>query len=340
MKRCVWIISEGSPGHISQSEGLVDALAKLTALEVTIIQTRPRLKGFVRTLVRFWMGRRGRALSGKFLSRWLDCEIPAAAPRPDLIVASGGKAVFAARSLAVKFSAPLVFIGERKPYPSQWFHTVFTPSAAETGVSDVSIELIPTRVTRERVEQAAAAWTERPDGRLWAMVIGGASVSHRYSMQDWDALASSMNALASREGIRWLVTTSPRTGAEVEARLREKLAAGSVAEAVWWAEKPEKKMAAFLGTAERVIVTQDSVTMITEAVASGRPVAVTRPADVRFPRDSFMPDYLANLEMAGRIVRVPMFNLGDAAVLAERFRVRQEPVETEMVEYLLVRLGL
>jgi mitochondrial fission protein ELM1 len=339
MKRVVWIISEGSPGHISQSEGLVAALARRIDLESTIIETRPKLNGFARTLCRFWMGRRGRALSGKFLSRWLDCEIPAAAPRPDLIVASGGKAVFAARSIAVKFSAPLVFIGERKRYPSEWFHTVFTPSAVDTGVSDVSIELIPTRVTHERVEQAAAAWTERPDGRLWAMVIGGASVSHRYSMQDWDALASSMNALANREGIRWLVTTSPRTGAEVEARLREKLTAGSVAEAVWWAEKPERKMAAFLGTAERVIVTQDSITMITEAVASGRPVAVTRPADVRFPRDSFMPDYLANLEAAGRIIRISMADISAAATPAEYFHLRREPVEPEMIDYLLARLG-
>lgn len=335
MKRAVWIISEGSPGHISQSEGLVSALARRIDLESTVIHTRPKLNGFARSLVRLWMG--NRELPAGFIKRWLGCQIPAS--KPDLIVASGGKSVFAARSLAVKFDVPLVFIGVRKSYPSEWFHTVFTPSACETGMNDVLIEMIPTQVTKASVERAATAWADRPTGRLWAMVIGGASVSHRYAASDWDELAAGMNALARREGIRWLVTTSRRTGAEVEARLRAGLDMSDVAAAVWWAGKPEKKMAAFLGTAERVIVTQDSVTMITEAVASGRPVTVTHPVDVRFPRDSFMPSYLANLEAAGRIIRVSMADISAAATPAESFHLHVEPIELGMADDLQGRLG-
>jgi mitochondrial fission protein ELM1 len=314
-------------------------LAKLTALEVTIIQTRPRLKGFVRTLVRFWMGRRGRALSGKFLSRWLDCEIPAAAPRPDLIVASGGKAVFAARSLAVKFSAPLIFIGERKPYPSQWFHTVFTPSAAETGVSDVSIELIPTQVTRERVEQAAASWSERPEGKLWAMVIGGVSPSHRYRKSDWEALAAAMNSLARREGLRWLVTTSRRTGAIAESRLRASLALDTLAANVWWADKPEKKMHAFLGASECVVVTQDSITMVTEAVASSRPVLVVKPHTVVFRKKSFFSKYIEALATSKRIVTMDIISLATFVLGEAHLVVRNTAVNDELAETTLNRLS-
>ena len=340
-ERLVWIVSEGSPGHVSQSVGLAEALAKQMPIRVERIECRPRLNGTARSLVRAWMGRGGRALPEWVLRRWLRVDLSATTvPKPDLILSSGGKSVFAARTLAARSGAPYVFLGERKPYPSEWFHTVFTPSVRETGVNDVLIEMIPTQVTKESVEKAAAAWTGRPPGRLWAMVIGGASVSHRYTDADWDALAAGMNALARREGIRWLVTTSRRTGAAAETRLRAGLEQAAVAAAVWWAEKPEKKMQAFLGSAERVVVTQDSVTMVTEAVASGREVVVVRPADVRFPRDSFMLGYLANLEMSGRIVRVPMSGICDAAVLAERFRVRQAPVETEIVECILVRLDL
>jgi hypothetical protein len=339
MKRCIWIISEGSPGHISQSKGLVAALAKLTALEVAIVQTRPQFKGFVRTLVRLWMGRRGKALSGKFLSRWLGCEIPAAAPHPDLIVASGGKAVFAARSLAVKFSAPLVFIGERKPYPSQWFHTVFTPSAAETGVSDVLIELIPTQVTRARVEQAAADWGERPEGKLWAMVIGGVSPSHRYRKSDWEALAAAMNSLARREGLRWLVTTSRRTGTEVETWLCAALDPAAIAAAVWWAQKPERKMAAFLGAAECAVVTQDSVTMVTEAVASGRPVVVASPAETLFPRASFLPGYFENLANRKRITRVPISDLAAFLPATSVFEPVEVSAEAGIAAKLMRRLA-
>ena len=80
--------------------------------------------------------------------------------------------------------------------------------------------------------------------------------------------------LARREGIRWLVTTSRRTGKEVEAKLRGLLPPEVVADAVWWCHLPEKKFPAYLGAAEVIWVTQDSVSMVTEAVAAGKPVVV------------------------------------------------------------------
>lgn len=308
MKRVVWIISEGSPGHTSQSEGLVAALARRIDLESTVIQTRPKLNGFARSLVRLWMG--NRELPDGFIKRWLGCQIPAS--KPDLIVTSGGKAVFAARSLTTRTGAPLVFIGERKPYPSEWFHTVFTPSPFETGGNDVLLERIPTRISREHVLRAAAAWSGKPAGRLWTMIVGGASASHRYTAADWTALASAMNALALKHGIRWLISSSRRTGADAEGLLRKTLEPSVVAAAIWWSRKPEKRLLALLGAAERVIVTQDSITMITEAIASGLPVDVARPAAVAFASTSFLPSYLARLEASGWIRSLTISSLAAA----------------------------
>lgn len=335
MKRAVWIISEGSPGHISQSEGLVAALARRIDLESTIIETRPKLNGFARRLCRLLMGNRG--LPDPFIKRWLRCVPPTS--KPDLIVTSGGKAVFAARSLAVRTGAPLVFIGERKPYPSEWFHTVFTPSPFETGRNDVPIEMIPTQVSREGVEKAAAAWIERPAGRLWAMVIGGTTVSHRYAAADWDALAASMNTLARREGIRWLVTTSRRTGVIAEARLRASLALDVLAANVWWADKPEKKMHAFLGAAECVVVTQDSITMVTEAVASSRPVLVVKPHTVVFRKKSFFSKYIESLVTCKRIDTMDIVSLATYVLGEAHLVVRNTAVNDELAETTLIRLS-
>lgn len=234
---------------------------------------------------------------------------------PDLILSSGGKSVFVARTLAVRYGVPYVFLGERKPYPSAWFHTAFTPSKFETGENDVPIDMIPTQVTRAKVNQAANDWPERPAGKLWAALIGGASVSHRYTPDDWRALALAMNDVARRENIRWLVTTSRRTGADVEALLRQTLDPAVVAEAVWWAERPEKKMSRYLGAAECLLVTQDSVTMVSEAIDSGRPVIVARPCETRFSAESFLPDYFERLERTGRMRRAPMTGLSDWPVM-------------------------
>lgn len=334
MKRVVWIISEGSPGHISQSEGLVAALALRIELESTVIETRPLLNGFARRLVRLWMGCFG--LSDRFIRQRLRCDFPATPP--DLIVASGGKAVFAARGLALKTGAPLVFLGERKPYPSEWFHTVLTPSPFECGTNDVAIEMIPTGITPEKAASAAGAWQERPSGTLWAMVIGGASASHDYTAADWQWLAEAMNTLAEIHGIRWLVSTSRRTGAPAEAVLRQYLAPQAVARAVWWAEKPEKLMAAFLGSSEWVFVTQDSVTMVTEAVASGRPVVVPMPDATTLKPTSFLRGYFDRLEKLRRILRIPITLLGDFHPAETGIQPRSIPINSELATELLSRL--
>ncbi|MEO5917662.1 MAG: ELM1/GtrOC1 family putative glycosyltransferase [Luteolibacter sp.] len=337
MKRVVWIISEGSPGHVSQSEGLVAALAQQVKLEPHIIQTSPRFGGIIRSIVRLWMGRAGQPLSDGFLKSCLGCRPPTGV-MPNLIVTSGGKAVFTARSLAVKHGAPLVFLGERKPYPARWFHTVFTPSPFETDVTDVPLEMIPTGITPAKANAAASAWRERPNGCLWAMIIGGASASHEYTDADWKLLALKMNTLAEAQDIRWLVSTSRRTGARAETILREHLVPKTIARAVWWAEKPEKLMAEFLGSATWVCVTQDSVTMVTEAVASGRPVLVTMPAKTEIKPTSFLHGYYNRLEKASRIVRVPIAVLGSFHPGDTRLLPRSRPINCELAATLLSRL--
>lgn len=336
MKRSVWIISEGSPGHVSQSEGLVAALARQVDLESTIIQTRPRLNGLGRDIVRWWMGRSGRPLSSGFLKNFLGCDVPESKP-PTWIVTSGGKAVFVARTLAARLNVPLVLIGERKPYPSEWFHTVLTPSPFETGVNDVWLDLIPTQITRESLEKAAALWPERPLGRLWTMIVGGTSASHRYTGGDWSALAQGMNAVAREEGIRWLITTSRRTGSATEELLREMLDPVIVADAIWWSSRPEKRLHALLGAAERIFVTQDSITMITEAIASGMPVEVVYPSTTTFAATSFIPSYLERLEASGRIHRHLVDSLANANF--QPWQPDSSPPEADLAVKLLVRLA-
>jgi mitochondrial fission protein ELM1 len=282
-------------------------------VEIRQFECRPRISGFVRHLIRlFWMGKSGRPLPDWMLDGPLGLErAKADEPAPDLILSSGGRSVFAARTLAVKYGVPFVFLGERKPYPPDWFHTVFTPSSLETAANDLRMDVIPTKITPEIVTQAAADWAERPAGRLWAMLIGGKSRSHDFQDSDWENLAKGMAQLAEQEGIRWLLTTSRRTGKELETKLRELLPPEILADAVWWCRQPEKKLAAYLGAAEAIWVTQDSISMVTEAVATDKPVIVIQPAATTFPASSFLPGYLSNLESLGLISRLPMARLSD-----------------------------
>lgn len=335
--RTVWIVSEGSPGHDSQSEGLVAAMSATVPVSVHRLKGRLTAPGWCRPLVLAWMGKRGRPLSERWLQRVTELSAPRLPP-PDLVVSSGGKSVFAARTLAARHGAPYVYLGEQKRFPDAWFDVIVSPVPDDVRENAVQLELLPTPVTPAGVDKAAAA-KQRPDGRVWLLVVGGASRSHRYTDTDWNELANGMNALAEKHGIRWLVSTSRRTGATAESLLKDGIGRDCVADAIWWSQEPRKELHAFLGMAEVVFVTQDSVTMVSEAVSSGRPTVVVHPRDVRFPKGSFLPAYFAKLEESGRIARTPMCSVSDFALEQSRFDPLREGVLDRAANEVLERLG-
>jgi mitochondrial fission protein ELM1 len=70
---------------------------------------------------------------------------------------------------------------------------------------------------------------------------------------------------------------------------------------VWYSQTPRKVTKAFLGLADRVFVTMDSLTMITEAVASGRPTVALCPADLPKGNANTHLQYVRNLAADGLI---------------------------------------
>jgi mitochondrial fission protein ELM1 len=331
--KTIWIVSEGSPGHISQSEGLVAALSEKVPVQEITVRGRATVRGWLRPLIRWTMGPKGRPLPGWLLSRIADVQVPADAAAPDLIVSSGGKSVFAARTFARRYDVPYVFIGERKPYPAEWFHTIISPVPGESCANSMDVELIPTPVSPQMIAKKGAV-----EPGTWCMIIGGASRSHRFCEKDWVNLAAGMNALAQREGIRWLLTTSRRTGAAAEAVLKKRLNPAVLKDAIWWADAPRKELYSFMARAEVLFVTQDSVTMVTEAVSAGKPVAAVFPEKTAIPADSFMNSYLDRLQANGRLLRFSSSDMKKQDAAFDRLNLLASGGVERIAEKLLKRL--
>ncbi|MFO7936468.1 MAG: ELM1/GtrOC1 family putative glycosyltransferase [Kiritimatiellia bacterium] len=331
--KTIWVISEGSPGHICQSEDLADALSDETECRVVIVRGRENIRGWLRSSVRFTMKICGGNVSDSFLSKVADIEIPEDAGDPDLLICSGGKSVFAAKALSVKHDTPLVFIGERKHFPAEWFHTVVSPVPEENAEKIIDVEMIPTAVS-----PALIAEHGMPEKGLWCMIVGGASRSHHFRKSDWKALARGMNVLAEREKIRWLLTTSRRTGTEAEMTLKETLNEEILEDAIWWSEKPRRELYDFMARSELLCVTQDSVTMVTEAVSSGRPVVSIYPDEVIFASDSFLPAYFDRLEKNRRMMRMSAAGLKDAEIDVLGFNLLAEEILHSVARELIKRL--
>ena len=101
-------------------------------------------------------------------------------------------------------------------------------------------------------------------------VLGGATKRHGYTVEQGRALAERLKALRSEGGLA--ITPSRRTPEDVKAVLREAFAGDPGV--FLWDEAGENPYRGILALSDRIVATGDSVSMVSEAVATGRPVAV------------------------------------------------------------------
>lgn len=333
--RVVWVLSDGKAGHFNQSRGVLRALEQLGPIQVHWVEVKLRT-GLWRPLFKFWQNRH----QGRLPLAWLHWAYrglgacPAA--RPDLIVATGGKLLHALIALGRHYGAKTVFVGTLHGLqPALLDAVVVLETHPEPQY--VTVPLAPMAVDEASLQQAAQDWQQaHPEvrGRLWAMLIGGDGAGAQYHAADWQRLAAWMNDTAARQGIRWLLTTSRRTGPAAEQLLQQHLQPQALADAVWWGSHPRPVMAAFLGRAELVCCGVDSLSMITEAVTAQRPVLLVQP--VQFAPEARYAEALQRLQQRGWVY--PANALAQAVGALARGG-RAEPVHAQLASALQARLG-
>jgi mitochondrial fission protein ELM1 len=283
----VWLIDEGQAGHRVQSEGVIQALESAGfSLATERINCQFRLRGLLRPPARAVFSRLDAARAMRF-ARTVSPFSQPSGPLPDIIVSSGGRTAFASRALALQANSPNVFIGNPAPFPRSWFDVVMSPIPIAAGDA-IPTGVLPNLATPEQcAKQARAYWNGAPPQNVWTLLVGGARRrDHHYDAQDWRNIAAGVNALALRYGIRWLITTSRRTGEDAEAILQANLLPEAIEDIVLHGRKPKPVTQSFLGAGQRIFVTRDSLTMVSEAVMSGKPVAALLPRRAGRPSKS------------------------------------------------------
>lgn len=196
-------------------------------------------------------------------------------PWPRLVIAAGGRG--AAPALAVRDAAGgrclAVQIQDPKISASRFDLMVVPEHDRVRGANVMVTHGAVHRVTRAKLDAAAADWAPRlaflPHPRV-AVLIGGGNGVYRLGAEEMRPLAAQLAGLA-RAGAGLMITPSRRTGAEAEAILR---AALDGLPAYIWDGEGENPYFGILGLADHVVATADSISMITEASATGKPVHV------------------------------------------------------------------
>jgi mitochondrial fission protein ELM1 len=197
-------------------------------------------------------------------------------PWPDLLIATGRATVAASIAIRRASGGRTFTVQIQNPGVSlRRFDLVIPPRHDNcTGPNVFPTRGALHRVTARRLaaeaERFAPALAHLPRP-LVAVLIGGSNKSYRLTSRIVYDLADKLVAVSRASGAGIAVTLSRRSGAEAEAILREKLAD---VPAVIWDGRGDNPYFAYLGLADHIVVTADSVSMVSEACSTGKPVYV------------------------------------------------------------------
>ena len=252
-KTC-WIITEGMAGTENQCIAVAEALG----IEPEII--RMGLKQPWKTLSP-WLGFEGNYSFTENLNP----------PWPDILIAAGRKSVAPSRYIKKQSGGKTftVQLQDPKTSPSQ-FDLVAVPFHDKLRGSNVLVtDGAPNRITEAKLaaakEQFSPNFKDFPSPRV-AVLIGGNSKTHSLTTAIMQKLVSDLNKLEAS----LMITASRRTGEENLSLLQEGLK--NRQNTYIWDGNGDNPYFGMLGWADHILVTADSVSMLSDAGTTGKPV--------------------------------------------------------------------
>lgn len=239
---------------------------------------------------------------------------PLTAPWPDLVLCSG-RGAEAVSFWLKKHGNPelrIVFVGTPWSDLRRFDLVITTPQYRLPHAPNVLHNLLP---VHDATPQLLKGEAERWEARLahlpkpfTALLVGGRSGPYLFCPEAAARLGREASDMARKEGGSLLVSTSARTGAA---------AADALAAAIgvpfemfrWNGEARDNPFHAFLGLASRIIVTADSVSMLSEAVSTGKPVFLFDIEDGRYSMRAEEETSSRRIAWRGRDLEATLFRL-------------------------------
>lgn len=257
-----WVVSDGKIGMESQCIGLAEALGAAPVVK------RVQVRRPWRWMPPLWVPDPLASLGPK-----KDRLTP---PWPDLLIASGRQSVAVSIAIRAASKGATFTIQIQNPaVDPSYFDIIVAPSHDRLSGPNI-IETLGgmNRVTAARLDEAAVhfapLWSDLPRP-LVAVMLGGSNKVYRMSEKRGEILGRQLADMARREGAGLLVTPSRRTAPEVLQAIRRAL---DGLPARIWDGKGDNPYMGYLALADAMVVTADSVNMVSEAATTGKPVFI------------------------------------------------------------------
>jgi mitochondrial fission protein ELM1 len=190
------------------------------------------------------------------------------APWPDLLIAAGRVSMAPALAISKRHKKCFTIILQNPYMNARHFGCVISPYHDHVkGPNVISVLGSLHRLNEVDIKAAAAAHAHPSISPITTLLLGGDNRHYTYKESDMKSLADALKKI----GGHTLITPSRRTSPQLLQMLRDFLRGHSYD---IWNGVGENPYQAYLGLANQIIVTEDSVSMASEACFTGKPVYV------------------------------------------------------------------
>ncbi len=233
----IWQLSDGKAGHISQATGLVNALLERVVAEAHLLEA-PSLPACMYSLCT------------------KSCAWAEALPAPHVVIGAGHATHLPMLAARRTFRARAIVL-MRPSLPLSWFDHCLIP-AHDNPPTAKNITITNGAINTMR-------YGDKHECERGLILIGGGSRHYRFDTVQM--IAHIKTLLSGAPGQHWTLSTSPRTPAGFVDHLGELESAG--VDVVLWRHCDGGWLAEALSRASRVWVSEDSMSMMYEALTSG-----------------------------------------------------------------------
>lgn len=340
----ILVVKDDKPGHYNQTEGIILSLKEIyphltveyIEIEIRSKASRKLLRMLLNNFVTFFK----KDSSLKYI-KYFYKKFNLPRNKPDLILSTGGNTANLNAWLAKVYNARNILNGKLRGLREELFTKITT--VIDLGYKNqIVIEVAPNTITSEQLETESKDFleTHNLNGEFYGLLVGGDGAGYIYDDKFYDELIGFVISTSETNKIKWLITTSRRTPLLIERKLKKSLEK-NYAYFVEYNEKPEKVLLSFLGLSKAVFVTEESSSMISEAISARKPV-YTLSLEAAHP-DSNYQKILQKFLIQKWIKRIDIFRLEDFEVRLEDFETIKDDtyikiskkIEVQLVEEVL-----
>ena len=226
----------------------------------------------------------GRASPERILRAGYGIDAVSLPAKVDIVLSAGGETLAANAAAARLLGARNIFCGTLRRLRPEAFSLVVSSYARHAKLPRHLVALKPNGIDPDTLGRQPTPDAPRASPKRAGLLVGGDSGLFHYTDAEWQRLVGFLDASHRQNGIRWVVSTSRRSPGMVGDALRDLAARpdGPIAEFIDFRSAGPGTLPRLFGAVDTILCTEDSSTMLSEAVCARLPVVGVAPRDHDF----------------------------------------------------------